>query len=234
MYNLIKRIIDFTISLIFLPIILVLTIIVGIAIKINDKGPIFYKAKRIGYKGKIFNMLKFRSMKVNAPDLRYEDGSTYNSSDDPRVTKVGKFLRKTSIDEIPQLLNVFLGQMAMIGPRPDSANYLSKYTDEEKIILTVRPGITGYNQAVNRNSVLTKEKLKNDIYYVKNMSFMFDVKIIFLTIKSVLSKKDIYRDNNEKIIETNMKGEVINENVDDIGSKHTSTTSNKESEGVKS
>lgn len=207
MYNKIKRFIDFFISLIILPILLLLIIIVGIAIKLDDGGPVFYFGERIGYHGKIFKMFKFRSMKVNAPDLRYDDGSTYNAENDPRVTKVGKFLRRTSLDEVPQFLNVLLGDMAFIGPRPDSAFYLSEYTDEERVILSVRPGITGYNQAINRNSVSTKEKLQNDIIYVNKMSFFFDVKIIFMTIVSVLHSKNIYRDTNkeETIVELEEK-----------------------------
>lgn len=191
--NFIKRFIDLIISTIALPFVIIVCIFVGIAIKLDDGGPIFHMASRIGKNGRIFKMFKFRSMIVNAPDLRMADGSTYNSSDDPRVTKVGKFLRKTSIDEIPQLLNVFLGDMALIGPRPDSAFYLEHYTPEERIILTVRPGITGWNQAINRNSVGTKEKLQADIYYVNNLSFLFDCKVIILTIKAVLSHKDVYR-----------------------------------------
>lgn len=203
MYNEVKRGIDFVLSLIILPFLLILIVIVGIAIKLEDRGPIFYMGERIGYHGRTFKMFKFRSMKVNAPDLRYADGSTYNSNDDPRVTKVGKFLRKTSIDEVPQFLNVLLGDMAFIGPRPDSAFYLSEYTPEERVILTVRPGITGYNQAINRNAVGTKEKLKNDIYYVEHMSFLFDIKIIFITIKSVLFSKNVYRadTNKETVVE---------------------------------
>lgn len=193
MYNKVKRAIDFVISLLILPIFFVLLIFVGLAIKIDDRGPIFYMADRIGYHGKIFKMFKFRSMKVNAPDLRYDDGSTYNSDNDPRVTRVGKILRKTSIDEVPQFLNVFWGDMAFIGPRPDSAYYLCKYTKEERIILNVRPGITGYNQAINRNAVGTKEKIKNDMIYVNKMSFLFDVKIMILTVKSVLFSKNVYR-----------------------------------------
>jgi lipopolysaccharide/colanic/teichoic acid biosynthesis glycosyltransferase len=188
-----KRLIDFFISLAALPFVLLLCLFVAIAIKLDDGGPVFYYASRIGKGGRIFKMFKFRSMKVNAPDLRMEDGSTYNAADDPRVTKVGKFLRSTSLDEIPQLLNVFLGDMALIGPRPDSAFYLEHYTDEERIILTVRPGISGWNQAVNRNSVGTKEKLQNDIYYVNHLSFCFDMKIIWMTLKGVLAHKDIYR-----------------------------------------
>lgn len=188
-----KRLIDFFISLAALPFVLLLCLFVAIAIKLDDGGPVFYYASRIGKGGRIFKMFKFRSMKVNAPDLRMEDGSTYNAADDPRVTKVGKFLRSTSLDEIPQLLNVFLGDMALIGPRPDSAFYLEHYTDEERIILTVRPGISGWNQAVNRNSVGTKEKLQNDIYYVNHLSFCFDMKIIWMTLKGVIAHKDIYR-----------------------------------------
>lgn len=188
-----KRLIDFLISLLALPFVLLLCLCVAIAIKLDDGGPVFYYASRIGKGGRIFKMFKFRSMKVNAPDLRMEDGSTYNAADDPRVTKVGKFLRSTSLDEIPQLLNVFLGDMALIGPRPDSAFYLEHYTDEERVILTVRPGISGWNQAVNRNSVGTKEKLQNDIYYVNHLSFCFDLKIIWMTLKGVIAHKDVYR-----------------------------------------
>ena len=142
-------------------------------------------------------MYKLRSMKENAPDIRLEDGSTFNGDDDPRVTKFGKFARKTSIDELPQIINVLKGDMSFIGPRPDTPMYLDKYTDEEKIILTVRPGITGYNQAINRNSVLTKEKLENDVYYVKHLSLFFDFKIIFMTINTIIMRKNINRNYEE-------------------------------------
>ncbi|HHL0971712.1 UDP-phosphate galactose phosphotransferase [Bacillus thuringiensis] len=199
MYNVIKRILGFIFSLMLMPFILLLIIIVGIAIKVEDRGPIFYFADRIGRDGKIFKMFKFRSMKVNAPDIRLEDGSTYNSDNDERVTKVGKFLRKTSIDEIPQAINILKGDMAFVGPRPDSAMWLNNYTKEERAILKVRPGITGYNQAINRNSVGTKEKIKNDIIYVQNISFLFDIKILILTVKSVLLSKNIYREGKSDI-----------------------------------
>lgn len=188
-----KRGIDFCISLISLPFVFLVCLGVWIAIKIDDGGPLFHMASRIGKNGKIFKMYKFRSMIVNAPDIRLEDGSSYNAEDDPRVTKLGKFLRKTSLDEVPQLLNVLKGDMSLIGPRPDSAFYLEHYTAEERIILTVRPGITGWNQAINRNSVGTKEKLQADIFYVNHISFLFDLKVIWLTIKTVLSHKDVYR-----------------------------------------
>lgn len=191
--NFFKRFIDFCVALVAMPFVLLLCAGVWVAIKLDDGGPLFHMASRIGKDGRIFKMYKFRSMIVDAPDLRMADGSTYNSADDPRVTKVGKFLRKTSLDEIPQLINVLIGDMALIGPRPDSAFYLEHYTSEERVILTVRPGITGWNQAINRNSVGTKEKLQADIYYVEHLSVMFDCKVIWLTIKSVLSHKDIYR-----------------------------------------
>ena len=188
-----KRLIDFWIALIAMPFVLLLCLAVWVAVKADDGGPLFHMASRIGKNGRIFKMFKFRSMVVNAPDIRMEDGSTYNAEDDPRVTKVGKFLRRTSLDEIPQLINVLIGDMALIGPRPDSAFYLEHYTPEERVILTVRPGITGWNQAINRNSVGTKEKLQADIYYVDRLSFLFDCKVIWLTIKTVLSHKDVYR-----------------------------------------
>ena len=130
-------------------------------------------------------------MKVNAPDVRLKDGSTYNGDDDPRVTKLGKFIRKTSLDEIPQILNVLKGDMSLIGPRPDPLDWLDKYKEEEKVFLNVRPGITGYNQAYFRNSADAQEKIDNDVYYAKNISFVLDVKIIFKTIKTVLFRENV-------------------------------------------
>lgn len=192
-YRFIKRLFDVVISAILMIPIGIVILISGVVIKAEDKGPIFYMADRTGRFGKIFKMFKLRSMKVNAPDIRLADGSTYNGEDDPRVTKFGKFARKTSIDELPQVINILKGDMTFIGPRPDTPVGSAAYTEEEKIILTVRPGITGYNQAVNRNSVLTKEKLKNDIYYVKHLSLWFDIKIVFMTIATVLGHKNINR-----------------------------------------
>lgn len=189
-----KRLFDFILSLICLPFLLLFFLGVAIAIKIDDHGPVFYSAKRIGKNGKLFKMLKFRSMKVNAPDIRLADGSTYNGDDDPRVTKVGKFIRKTSIDELPQILNVFVGHMSFIGPRPDPEDWLDKYTDEERVFLTVRPGITGYSQAYFRNAADGKQKIKNDVYYAQHCTLWMDIKIFFKTIKTVFKRENIYRD----------------------------------------
>ena len=192
-----KRTFDILLSLILMIPVILIVIISYIFIKIEDGGPLFYKAERTGLFGIPFKMYKLRSMKENAPDIRLEDGSTFNGDDDPRVTKFGKFARKTSIDELPQIINVLKVDMSFIGPRPDTPMYLDKYTDEEKIILTVRPGITGYNQAINRNSVLTKEKLENDVYYVKHLSLFFDLKIIFMTINTIIMRKNINRNYEE-------------------------------------
>ena len=207
-----KRVFDILIGVVALPFVLLLIIIFGPIIWFQDKGPIFYAGKRIGKNGKPFGMLKFRSMRVNAPDIRLEDGSTYNGDDDPRVTKIGKFLRKTSIDEIPQFLNVLSGQMSFIGPRPDPLDWLEKYKPEERIFLTVRPGITGYNQAYYRNSANSQEKIDHDVYYAKNISFWMDVKIIFKTIKTVLFRENLYHDETKREFGSAMPLEAVPDN----------------------
>ena len=189
--NYFKRLIDFSVALLFLPLFCFVYIILAPFYLFWDKGPMFYSGMRLGRFGKPFPMHKFRSMKVNAPDIRLKDGSTYNGDDDPRVTKLGKFIRKTSLDEIPQILNVLKGDMSLIGPRPDPLDWLDKYKEEEKVFLNVRPGITGYNQAYFRNSADAQEKIDNDVYYAKNISFVLDVKIIFKTIKTVLFRENV-------------------------------------------
>ena len=193
-----KRIIDLIFAMIALPFVLLIVVVVAPFIWLDDRGPIFYAGKRIGYKGEPFGMLKFRSMKVNAPDIRLEDGSTYNGEDDPRVTRIGRLLRKTSLDEIPQFLNVLVGQMSLIGIRPDPLDWLEKYDEHERVILTVKPGITGYNQAYFRNSADGELKLKNDVYYAEHISFWLDVKIFFKTIKTVLLRENVNIDEDRK------------------------------------
>lgn len=186
-----KRVIDIILALLATPFVLLVILIFGPIIYFSDKGPIFYNASRLGQKGSSFKMFKLRTMIVNAPDLRLPDGSTYNSDDDPRVTRVGKLLRKTSLDEFPQFLNVLIGDMSIIGPRPDTVDQLPSYQGENIIILDIRPGITGYNQAFFRNSIDASEKMKNDCFYVKNMSFRLDLKIFFSTISAVVLRKNI-------------------------------------------
>ena len=190
-YRFVKRSFDIICSVVLMIPIGIIIVIACFFIKAEDKGTVFYMAERTGRFGKVFKMYKLRSMKENAPDIRLADGSTYNGENDPRVTKFGRFARKTSIDELPQVINILKGDMSFIGPRPDTPMYLDKYTEEERIVLTVRPGITGYNQAINRNSVLTKEKLKNDIYYVKHLSIGLDIKILFMTVLKVVKRDGI-------------------------------------------
>lgn len=186
-----KRLVDIFIGLIALPFVLIFICVFGVIIYFSDKGSIFYKAKRIGQGGKMFGMNKFRSMIMNAPDIRLANGDTYNGDDDPRVTKVGKFMRKTSIDEIPQFLNVLNGTMSFIGPRPDTPDFLHVYEEEYPAILKIKPGLTGYNQAYFRNSIDGAEKMKNDNYYAEHLTLWMDVKIVFKTIKTVLFRENV-------------------------------------------
>ncbi len=195
-----KRLLDIFFAVIGLPVLLLIYMFVAPLIKLSDKGPVFYNTKRIGKDGKLFKMFKFRSMMVNAPDIRLPDGSTYNGKDDPRVTKIGKFLRKTSLDESPQIINVLLGDMALIGPRPDPPDWLDKYNEKIKVFLSVRPGITGYSQAYFRNSADGEEKMKNDAYYALNCSFILDVKIFFKTIAVVIKRENTYKDTTSEIL----------------------------------
>lgn len=191
----VKRTLDILVSLVALPFVLLVIILAAPFIYFSDRGPIFYNAQRVGKNGKPFTMLKLRSMKVNAPDIRNADGSTFNSENDPRVTKVGKFLRKTSLDEFPQFLNVLVGDMSLIGPRPNLVTVpFAQLSKLEQDRLAIRPGITGYNQAYFRNSVEAEEKFKNDVYYVEYMSFVLDVKIIVQTVLSVVMRRNINHD----------------------------------------
>lgn len=188
-----KRFIDIMLSLIAFPFVILVIVIMAPIIYINDPGPIFYNAPRRGRKGENFKMMKLRSMYVNSPDIRNSDGSTFNSGDDPRVTKIGRFMRKMSIDEIPQLLNVLKGEMSFIGPRPVLVSIpYEKLTGNAKKRLDVKPGITGYSQAYYRNSIGLEEKYKYDCYYVDNISFLMDCKIILKTIQSVIKSENIY------------------------------------------
>ena len=188
----VKRILDVLICLLILPFVLLVTIPVAILIKLEDGGPVFYRSMRIGLGFKEFGMLKFRSMKVNAPDLRNEDGSTYNSAVDLRVTKIGKRLRETSLDEIPQFFNVLFGQMSLIGPRAGDIESKDTYEKDEKDKLLIRPGISGYAQAYYRNGLKVREKRMIDAWYAHNVSFLLDVKIVFKTIETVFKHDNIY------------------------------------------
>ena len=160
----------------------------------EDGGPVFYMAGRIGKDNKIFKMFKFRSMKVNAPVMYSADGSTYSAADDPRVTKVGKFLRVTSLDETAQVLNILTGEMALIGPRASGTDSIGTFLPDEEDKMKVKPGITGYCQAYYRNSASPREKRLKDAWYANNVSFGLDLKIFFKTIHTVLKRENVYTD----------------------------------------
>lgn len=189
-----KRLIDICIGLVALPFVLLIIVALGPIIYFTDKGPVFYNANRAGKDYKPFKMFKLRSMYVNSPDIRNADGSTFNSDNDPRVTPVGRFIRKTSLDEFPQFLNILLGDISFIGPRPKlycPEKYPNGLPEYMKKSFMVKPGVTGYAQAYYRNSIANEEKFKWDGYYADNVSFVMDVKIIFKTIKSVLFRENI-------------------------------------------
>lgn len=212
MYKLfIKRLIDIICGIIGCVAFLVAFIFVAPVIYFTDKGPVFYNATRRGRYGKDFKMYKFRSMKVNAPDLRNADGSTYNSDDDPRVTKIGRIMRKTSIDELPQFINVLKGDMSMIGPRPTLAKKPFSECDPKTIRrYNVRPGITGYSQAYFRNSITQDEKFEHDCYYVDNLSFVMDVKVLFKTVASVLKHENVF-------VEQSLNAKIQSEEKEKVG-----------------
>lgn len=189
-----KRVIDFIGALVLLPFVLLEIIILAPIIWLTDKGPVFYNANRAGKNYKPFKMFKLRSMYVNSPDLKNPDGSTFNSDNDPRVTPIGRILRKTSLDEVPQFLNILIGDMSFIGPRPKlyhAEKTLDSYEGEKRISFSVKPGVTGYAQAYYRNSITQDEKYHWDAYYADNMTFWLDVKILWQTVLSVIARKNI-------------------------------------------
>ena len=190
-----KRVMDILLCIIILPIVLLITIPIAIAIKIEDGGPVFYKSRRLGKGFGEFDMFKFRSMKVNAPDLRNGDGSTYNSQNDSRVTRIGRFIRETSLDELPQCFNVLLGHMSLIGPRAGDVESKDTYEEDEKDKMLVRPGISGYTQAYYRNHLGVREKRLYDAWYAHNVSLWLDIKIILKTVATVLKRENVYTNN---------------------------------------
>lgn len=198
----VKRMLDFIFALLLLIPVLLVVGICGVLIKLDDRGPTFYCGERLGKSGRVFKMYKLRTMKVNAPDLRNPDGSTYNSQGDSRLTRLGGILRKTSFDELPQIINILIGDMSFIGPRPDLPEHINIYVGDDLRKLEVLPGISGYNQANLRNGVQWKERLKNDVYYVNNISLLLDLEILFKTIKVILRQEGIYTK-----VHNNVRGE---------------------------
>lgn len=188
-YRFIKRTIDIIFSILGLVLLSPLLIIIAIIIKIDSKGPIFFAQERVGYKGNHFKMYKFRSMVVNAEELKEKlqeknemSGPMFKMKDDPRVTKIGKFIRKTSIDELPQLINVLLGQMSLVGPRPSLPKEVEKFETWMLERLNVKPGLTCYWQVSGRNDIDFEDWMKLDIKYVNERNLWIDIKLIFKTV----------------------------------------------------
>ena len=193
-YDILKRFIDIIIGTIGLIICIPIFIIIGVAIKIDSKGPVFFKHKRIGKHGKKLEIYKFRTMIENAEEAmknfteeqKKEFAENFKLENDPRVTRVGKILRKTSLDELPQIINILKGEMSIIGPRPVVKSELEKYGSNQDKFLSVAPGLTGYWAANGRSDVSYEERMALELYYVNNRSLILDMKIFFKTIGSVL------------------------------------------------
>jgi lipopolysaccharide/colanic/teichoic acid biosynthesis glycosyltransferase len=195
-----KRAFDFISSLFGLIVLSPVLLLVAIAIKFHDRGPVFYMAPRVGRNGNIFKMFKFRSMVINADKI----GASSTTSSDPRITPVGRFVRKYKLDEIPQLINVLVGNMSIVGPRPEVKFFTDKFNEEEKAILKVKPGITDYASIWNSDEgkilegyddadaayekLIWPEKKRLQLKYIKERSFFVDIKIIFLTLVAIIKK----------------------------------------------
>ena len=196
-YISVKRIIDVIISTIGLIVLSPIFLILAIIIKLDSKGPVFFAHTRYGKDGKKFKMYKFRTMYENAQDMindftpeqMKEWKENFKLQDDPRITKVGKFLRKTSLDELPQIVNIIKGDLSIIGPRPVIEEELEKYGDNKDKFLSVSPGLTGYWQANGRSSTTYEQRMEMELYYIDNISPKLDVKIFFKTIESVIKKE---------------------------------------------
>ena len=199
-YDFVKRAFDLIVSSLVLILLSPVFLVVAVIIKLSDGGSVFYRPVRIGKNGEEFRMLKFRTMKMNAdrledmltPEQFAEYKVSFKIKNDPRITPIGRFLRKTSIDELPQFLNVFLGQMSFIGPRPVLEEETYLYGENRSMLLSVKPGLTGYWQAYGRDGVSYEngERQEMELEYIRKRGFIMDIKIFFMSFVSVLSVKN--------------------------------------------
>ena len=198
-YEVIKRVIDVVCSFVGVLVLSPLFVVIAIIIKFTSKGPVFFSQKRVGRDGKEFKMYKFRSMVVNAEELKEKlaaqnemSGPMFKMKDDPRVTKVGKFIRKTSIDELPQLLNVLKGDMSLVGPRPSLPKEVAQFEDWMYRRLEVKPGLTCYWQVSGRNNIDFEDWMKLDVKYVEERNLWIDIKLIFKTVFVLFGDKNAH------------------------------------------
>jgi undecaprenyl phosphate N,N'-diacetylbacillosamine 1-phosphate transferase len=195
----VKRLIDLLGSLIGMVIVFPIFIIIALSVKLTSKGPIFFKQERLGKNGRVFKIIKFRTMVVNAEKMG--DGLKVKNESDNRITKVGKFLRATSLDELPQLWNVLVGDMSLVGPRPPVPYHPYKYeeyNDFQRKRFEMRPGITGLTQVTVRNSVNWDERIRIDVEYIERFNLWLDIKILFKTLRKMFYPQSIYIQSNQK------------------------------------
>ncbi len=191
-HRLAKRSLDLLVSVGSLTLLAPLLLVIAAAIRLTSPGPVLFRQMRLGLNGAPFEIFKFRTMIVDAPDIRNPDGSTFNSNSDPRVTPIGAFLRQTSLDEVPQFLNVLRGEMTLVGPRPDLTDQLKYYSEEEHQRLTVKPGVTGLAQISGRNSIAWQDRKRLDIRYVREQNFWLDIRVLLRTIPYVCFRKGVF------------------------------------------
>ena len=202
MYKVVKRVMDFIIALCALVVLSPIMLIVAIIIRLTSPGPAIFVQQRVGKDGKVYDMYKFRSMCVGAEQ---QEGGVFCTKGDVRVTKVGKFIRATSIDELPQLVNIIKGEMALIGPRPVLTYYPKEwheYTKEELKRFDVLPGVTGWAAVHGRKTNTVEARFAYDNYYVDNLSMWLDIKILFMTVKSVLTNEGNEDDGSAEVVTT--------------------------------
>lgn len=195
-YLILKRIFDVILSIVGIIIISPILVLVAIAIKLDSPGKVIYTQNRVGENGKMFKMYKFRSMVSNSDEVfkcfsdemkkKFEEN--YKLDKDPRITKIGTFIRKTSLDELPQLLNIIKGELSLVGPRPLVEKEIEKYGTQKDKFLSIKPGVTGYWQVNGRSAVTYKDRINMELFYIDNRSLLLDLKIVFLTIGTVLSR----------------------------------------------
>jgi lipopolysaccharide/colanic/teichoic acid biosynthesis glycosyltransferase len=188
----VKRALDLMFVVLVLIILWPIFLILYIVVRLDSPGPGIFRQKRLGKDGKPFTCYKFRTMIDHAPHLRKEDGSAYTGEDDPRITKVGRFLRKLSLDELPQFFNVLKGEMSMVGPRPEQVDQVRFYTDRQKKRLMVKPGMTSLASIRGRNTLPWEQRLDLDAEYVENYSLGLDVRIFLLTLPLLLSSRGVF------------------------------------------
>jgi lipopolysaccharide/colanic/teichoic acid biosynthesis glycosyltransferase len=193
-----KRLIDLAAAFIACATLLPFMLIVAVVVRITSEGPVLFRQVRVGLGGTPFTMLKFRTMVVNAPDIRNPDGSTFNSHNDPRLTPPGALLRKTSVDELPQLWNVLLGDMSLVGGRPDLPDALSNYAGTQGDRLLVKPGLTSWAIVNGRNNVPVETRRELDAWYARNVSLALDAKIVLATVVLVLGRKGVINEHSTK------------------------------------